>query len=226
MRPVVKFLGDELVQRIVAEARSLLCKLGVEIHNEGILSMLSDHGARVDLAKSRAFLDDDLIDKALHSAPRSFKLHDVLGRQTHDLSGDNVHFTPGSAAINILDYETDRARPPTTTDYIQYAKVISRLDNIASQSTSLIPGDVNQNISDSYRLYLSLMFCEKPIITGAFTSDAFNIMKDLQLAVRGTEQALRDKPLTIFSCCPTAPLKWSDVTSQNLVDCARYSIPV
>ena len=51
-------------------------------------------------------------------------------------------------------------------------------------------------------------------------------MKDLQAAVRGNEQALRAQPLTIFSCCPTAPLKWSDVTSQNLVDCARWSIPV
>jgi trimethylamine--corrinoid protein Co-methyltransferase len=51
-------------------------------------------------------------------------------------------------------------------------------------------------------------------------------MKDLQLAVRGTEEALKAKPLTVFSCCPTAPLKWSDVTSQNVVDCARYFIPV
>jgi trimethylamine--corrinoid protein Co-methyltransferase len=26
--------------------------------------------------------------------------------------------------------------------------------------------------------------------------------------------------------CPTAPLKWSDVTSQNLLDCAAHGIPV
>jgi trimethylamine--corrinoid protein Co-methyltransferase len=51
-------------------------------------------------------------------------------------------------------------------------------------------------------------------------------MRDLQLAVRGSADALRAKPLTIFSCCPTAPLKWSDVTSQNVVDCARAGIPV
>ena len=51
-------------------------------------------------------------------------------------------------------------------------------------------------------------------------------MRDLQLAVRGSKEELAAKPLTIFSCCPTSPLKWSDVTSQNLVDCSRYSIPV
>jgi trimethylamine--corrinoid protein Co-methyltransferase len=37
---------------------------------------------------------------------------------------------------------------------------------------------------------------------------------------------LAAKPLTIFSVCPTAPLRWSRTTSQNLLDCARAGIPV
>lgn len=226
MRPIVRFLSDDLIERIIVEARSVVCKLGLEIHNDGILSMLSDHGAKIDSGTNRALLTDGIIDKALESAPRGFRLYDVLGRQTHDLSGHNVHFTPGSAAINVLDYETGEARRPTTGDLVRFAKLTGRLDNIASISTALVPADVHQNISDSYRLFLNLMFCEKPVVTGAFTIDAFNIMKDLQLAVRGTEAALKEKPLTVFSCCPTAPLKWSDVTSQNVVDCAKYSIPV
>jgi trimethylamine--corrinoid protein Co-methyltransferase len=90
----------------------------------------------------------------------------------------------------------------------------------------MVPADVPPIISDSYRLYLSLLFGSKPVVTGAFTIDGFNIMRDLQLAVRGSEEGLKTKPLAMFSCCPTAPLRWSDVTSQNLVDCARYSIPV
>ena len=226
MRPAVKFLGDELVERIIAEARDILGKLGVEIHNDGILSMLSDHGAKLEANKNRVFLTDEIVDKALAAAGGPFKLYDVLGRETHDFSGDNVYFTPGSAAINILDPGTNGIRAAATSDYIKYVKVVSRLGHIASQSTALVPSDVHQNISDSYRLYLSLMCCEKPVVTGTFTIDAFNIMKDLQLAVRGTPEELKAKPLTVFSCCPTAPLKWSDVTSQNVVDCARYFIPV
>ncbi|MBU0618068.1 MAG: trimethylamine methyltransferase family protein, partial [Planctomycetes bacterium] len=226
MRPVVRFLGDELVTRILAEARAILCSLGVEIHNDAVVSMLADHGAKVDVENGRVRLTDAVIDQSLAAAPRSFKLYDVFGEQTHDLSGDNVYFTPGSAAIHVLDHATSAIRKPTTADYIEYVKVVSQLDHIASQSTALVPADVHQNISDSYRLFLSLLFCEKPVVTGAFTIDAFNIMRDLQLAVRGAEERLRAKPLTVFSCCPTAPLKWSDVTSQNVVDCAKYGIPV
>ncbi|MCK4311378.1 MAG: trimethylamine methyltransferase family protein [Candidatus Cloacimonetes bacterium] len=224
MRPKVKFLTDELIKKIINEAIEILCKLGVEINNQNVLSLLSDNGARIE--KSRVYFTKDIIKQALKTVPNSFKLYDVNGNETNDFSEDNVHFTPGSAALHVLDYQTKEIRNPSTRDYINYVKVVTQLNNIASQSTALIPNDVHEKISDSYRLYLSLLYCEKPVITGTFTIESFEIMKDFQLVVRGNEKNLKDKPLTVFSCCPTSPLKWSDVTSQNVLDCARYSIPV
>jgi len=226
VRPTIRFLSEELIEKIVSEGRDLICKLGVEIHNKDIVSMLGDHGARIDINSNRAFYTADIIDKSLKAAPESFKLYDSSGNEAVDLSGFNVNFAPGSAAINILDYQTNKIRRPTTADYVNYAKLVCTMNNIASQSTAMIPADVPEKISDSYRLYLSLMFCEKPVVTGTFTIEAFEIMKDLQLAVRGSKDKLAAKPLTVFSCCPTSPLKWSDITSQNVVDCAKYSIPV
>jgi len=225
MRPTLRLLSDELIERILGEARGLLATLGVEIHNRAALELLGEHGAAVELGRSHARLGADLIDRALASVPRSFKLFDVLGDETHHFAGDNVYFTPGSAAINILDGGTGEMRRPDTADYIRHVKVVSGLRHIASQSTAFIPADVPAQIQDSYRLYLSLLYGEKPVVTGAFTIEGFEIMKDLQLAVRASAEELRAKPLTIFSCCPTAPIKWSDVTSQNLVDCARRGIP-
>lgn len=226
MRPTTKLLRDDLRDRIIVEAREVLCKLGIEIHNPPVLRMLAEHGAHVDENACCAVLTEEILDKALANVPQSFKLFDVLGNQTHDFQSDNVYFTPGSTALNILDSQSGEMRRPTTPDYIRYVKLTSGLEHIASQSTALIPADVPESISDSYRLYLSLLYGEKPIVTGAFTIESFEVMKDMQVAVRGSESALRSKPLTIFSCCPTAPLKWTEVTSQNLVDCARWSIPV
>ncbi len=226
MRPTVRFLSDSMIEKILDEARDLLCSLGVEIHNDPVLQMLSDHGATVEFEKNHARLTPDIIDTALGTAPSAFKLFDVLGNETHHFSDYNISFTPGSAAINILDYDTQTMRKPTTDDYITFAKVVSQLSHIASQSTAFIPADVHEQIQDSYRLYLSLLFCEKPVITGAFTIEGFTVMRDLLLAVRGTASKLAAKPLAVFSCCPTSPIKWSDVTSQNVVDCAHYSIPV
>ncbi|MFC1733198.1 trimethylamine methyltransferase family protein, partial [candidate division KSB1 bacterium] len=226
MRPTLKLLEDDLIKQIIDEALHILCSLGVELHNDRILAMLSDHGAQVDMTTRHVIFKEDIIEKALESVPESFQLYDVNGNVTHDMSGYNVYFTPGNTALHVLDHATQKIRKPVTDDYVQYAKVVNQLPHIASQSTAMIPVDVESKISDSYRLFLSLLYSEKPVVTGTFTAESFRIMKDFQLAVRGSEKELKDKPLTIFSCCPTSPLKWSDVTSQNVFDCAHYSIPV
>jgi len=226
MRPILRFLSDALAQRIASEAIDVLCTLGVEVHNPEALSLLADHGARVDAPRHRAVLTREIIEKALRSAPGSFSLYDVQGHQTHRFSGHAVCFAPGSTALHVLDCRTGKIRKPLTKDYVDYAKVASGLGHIALQSTAMIPADVPAGISDSYRLLLSLLYCEKPVVTGAFSIESFEVMKDLQIAVRGTEKALQEKPLAVFTCCPTSPLRWEQVGSQNLIDCARWSIPV
>ena len=226
MRPKLNFLRDSLIQQIISEAKTILCALGVELQNEKVLNVLSDNGCKVDMKKSHVIFTEDVIDKALKTAPSSFKLFDVNGNETNDFSGDNVHFTPGSAGLYFLDYDTKKLKRPSSVDYIKYVKLVSRLTNLASQSTAFVPADVKENFSDSFRLFLSLMYGEKPVVTGTFTAESFHVMKDFQLAVRGSEQALKEKPLTVFSCCPTSPLKWCDITSQNVLDCGQYGIPI
>jgi len=226
MRPSVKFLSDDLIQKITAEAIEILCALGVKIQNPGVLSLLADHGAKIDKEKQHVHFTETLIQKTLDTVSRSFKLYDVFGNETNDFSGDNVHFAPSSGALGFLDYTSNKIRRPVTEDYIQYVKVISQLEHLASQSTAFDCDDVHEKIGDSYRLFLSLLFGHKPVITGAFVVESFQVMKDMQIAIRGSEENLLEKPLTVFSCCPTSPLKWSDVTSQNLVDCAEFGIPV
>ena len=225
MRPSLRFLDDTLVDRILDEARDLLATVGVEVHNEEATALLTSHGGHVD-ERDRVLIPADVVDRALGTAPDVVRLFDALGQLTHELTGDNVYFTPGSAAIHVLDEATGDIRLPTTDDYVRYVKVVAGLPHIAAQSTALIPAEVPETVSDSYRLYLSLLLGEKPVVTGAFTTDGYGVMLDLLLAVRGTAAALREKPVAMFSCCPTAPLKWSRETSQNVIDCARAGIPV
>ena len=226
MKPQIKFLTDALIQQIISEAKKILSTLGVEIHNEKALSLLSDHGVAIDLSKSKAFINETVIEKSLASVPKSFKLFDISAKQTNDFSGDNIHFTPGSSALNIFDHHTKKMRRPLTMDYINYVKITEQLQHIASQSTAMVPADVVDKISDSYRLFLSLLYGSKPVVTGTFTIESFEVMKNMLLAVRGSESNLKEKPLSVFSCCPTSPLKWSDVTSQSVLDCAKYFIPI
>jgi trimethylamine--corrinoid protein Co-methyltransferase len=65
----------------------------------------------------------------------------------------------------------------------------------------------------------------KPIVTGAFGIDTWWIMWEMLSLVAGGEAELAKKPLAVFDVCPTPPLLWSNLTCQNMIDCARKGVP-
>ncbi len=225
MRPTVRLLTDELADRIIDEALVVLAEVGVDVRHQGASSLLLDHGGSVG-DRGRVRIPPDLVDAAIARAPSSFELFDVAGERTHLLSGERLHFAPASSAVAVLDLDTGEARPPVTADYERYVRVVAGLSGIDAQSTAFIPSDVDQGIADAYRLYLSLVGCDKPVVTGAFSADGFALMHELLTTVRGGVQALAERPLAVFSCCPTSPLIWTVNGAANLIDAARAGIPV
>jgi trimethylamine--corrinoid protein Co-methyltransferase len=226
MKPLFKLLDEDLAERIISEAKIVLAEVGMDIAVDETKRLLADNGADVDGSDGRVRITDSMVEAALDSAPLSFSLYDVLGEETHSFEGLRTHFTPGSAAINILDRDSGEIRPAVTDDLVALAKLVNGLPRYDAQSTALVSSDVPESISDSYRLYVDLLYCEKPVVTGAFTIEGFEVIRDLLLAVRGSAEALAEKPVAMLTCCPTAPLRWTDEGSHNLMDCARMRIPV
>lgn len=224
-RPKLEILNKRGIERIIDEALELLSKVGVFVENKEGLSLLGSAGVKIDKKSKRAYIKSELVEKCLESAPKVIKVYDREGKLSLDLQGYNVHFDPGSAALWIHDFKKDKIRAPITSDLIKFAQLTEGLNYLKAQSTALIPSDVPKKIADRYRLFVSLLYSSKPVVTGTFEKDAFEVMKDMLVCVREGEDNLRKKPLAIFDCCPSPPLKWSDLTCQNLIDCARAGIP-
>jgi len=224
-RPKLQLLGGALVERIVDEGLTLLETQGVMIENAEALQLLGDAGAVVDRASQRARLGRKLVEGCLASTPSTVMLYDRSGEKAFTVGGDEVHFDPGSSTTTLLDHGTQEERKATTADVVDFYKLVETLDHIHFQSTGLISSDVPAEVSDCYRLYLGLCLSTKPSVTGTFRAEGFQPMKDFLVAVRGGEGELRNKPLAIFDACPSPPLKWSNLTTQSLLDAARAGIP-
>ncbi|MBS1250844.1 MAG: Glycine betaine methyltransferase [Chloroflexi bacterium] len=225
MRPKLNMLDEKSVSKIIEEGYALLMDPGIEVHNDDALELLAEAGAEVDVNAKIARIPEELARRAVESAPSEFHLYNLDGEPTVHYGGDRVHFDPGSAALMLLDSETQRQREPVTADFVKFVKLVETLPQIDAQSTAMIPVDVPEEIGDLYRLYLALNYMHKPIVTGAFRTDTWWTMKDMLVAVAGSEAALARKPIAIFDVCPSPPLKWSNLTCQNMIDCARHNIP-
>ena len=225
IRPRIKVLEDELIEEVVREAMEILEEIGIFVENQEAIELLNNKGISVDVKTGKAKIPADVVKKSLKTVPSSIKLYDREGKEAVTLEGDNICFDPGSAALRVLDSETNEIREAVTKDFVDFCKVVEQLENIHAQSTAIICSDVPENVSDLYRLFLCLLFNRKPVVTGTFTKESFEVMKDMLVTIRGSEKKLRDKPLAIFDACPSPPLKWSDLTCQSIIDGAKYGIP-
>ena len=222
-RPRVELLSPEDAERIVEDGCRILERIGVFVESDEGARLLLDAGATKH--EDRYRIPEELVRASLKTAPGEIRLHDRDGGLAMTLAEDQVHFDPGSAAIHILDGGTGERRDATTRDVIDLIRLVDGLPNYAAQSTALLPADVPKEVGDRYRLYLALRYGTKPIVTGTFVKDGFAAMKNMLLVFRGSASDLAEKPLAIFDCCPSPPLRWSDLTCQSLIDCARASIP-
>ncbi|MHA1345450.1 MAG: trimethylamine methyltransferase family protein [Candidatus Heimdallarchaeaceae archaeon] len=225
MRPIIKILEEDMKEKVVLEAMEILEEIGFFVENNEAVDILQNAGINVNTETQKAFIPRDLVKKSLKTAPQSISLYNREGDLISELGGDNICFDPGSAALNVLDRETNEIRTAVTKDFVDFTKVVDQLEHIHAQSTAISCSDVPEKISDRYRLLIALIFSKKPVVTGTFVKESFEIMKDMLVAVRGSEEELRRKPLAIFDACPSPPLKWSDLTCQSIIDCAKYGIP-
>ena len=225
LRPSITLLSDRLASSIIDESFDVLTKVGVFIENEEAARLLSDHGAVPPAGKRRTCIPRSLVERCLSSTPAEVTVFDSPCRRSFVVGGDAVHFDPGSAALRIFDHAGRTEREPTSGDLIRYCRLVGQLDNFHFQSTGIISSDVPREIADSYRLYLGLQYCSKPIVTGTFRVESFRPMADMLAAVRGGTAELQQKPLAIFDACPSPPLMWSNLTAQSVIDCARAGIP-
>jgi len=225
IQPRLELLSQETIQRILTEAFLLLSDPGIKVQSVQARELLAEGGAQVDDRQQVVKIPADLINQALESAPRSFRLYNRSGEPIVKYGGDSVHFDPGSSAIHVLDPETLEHRPSQTADLIRIVKVAETLPEYDAQSTAVVCNEVPKEIGDLYRLYIVLLYSAKPIVTGAFTTNSTQTMFDMLALLAGDRKALVEKPQAIFDVCPSPPLIWSEFGAQNLIELARSGVP-
>ncbi len=223
LRPRTNLLSPADTQGVVEDAIRVLEKIGIVCESPAGTDLLLAGGVKE--YEGRLRIPEQLVRDSLATVPAEIQLYDREGEPALLLAGDNVHFDPGSAAINVIDLDSGRRRAARSKDLVDLARLVDGLPNYAAQSTALVPGDVPDLLGDRHRFYLALRNGSKPIVTGTFVKEGFAPMLEMQQVFRRDAADLRARPLAIFDCCPSPPLKWSDLTCQCLIDCARSGVP-
>ena len=227
MRPTLNVLSDELIRKILDEAKRIMAETGMEIRGERMRQRMLDHGLKTDETGKRLLFPADVIDKAIADAPKSFTLYNRDGEPHAEIGGNNVHFVPGSSGLKILDHRSGATRLSNSTDFIEYARLCDGLEHIAYLATAFSTNkDIESQVSDAWRLYMSLITSKKPIVSGAFSEHGVPRMTEMLQMFRSDHADLIEKPLSIFTITATGNFRYGEDSCQNLLDCVEAGIPV
>jgi trimethylamine--corrinoid protein Co-methyltransferase len=194
MQPNLSLLTPDLIARILDEAFQLMMNPGIKVQSAEAIRYLQNAGASVDESTEVVHIPETVVRKALDTVPSVFHLYDLHGIPKVQYGGDAVHFDPGSSGVHILDPETLEHKPSYTPDLIRVVKVAEMLPQIDAQSTAIVCNEMPKTIGDMWRLYVVLMYSEKPIVTGAFSIKTLESMLEMLSILSGGRKALAEKP--------------------------------
>ncbi len=226
MRPTLNILSEELIVRILDEARRIMAETGMEIRGETMRQRLLDHGLKTDASGMRILFPPEVVDRAIASAPRSFTLYDRDGLPHAELGGWNVNFVPGSSGLKILDRHSGETRLARSADFVEYVRLADGLEHIGYLATAFSTRDIEPQVSDAWRLYMSLVNSKRPVASGAFSEHGIPRLVSLLQMFRRDPAELAAKPMSVFTITATGNFRFGEDSCQNLLDCVAAGIPV
>lgn len=217
-------LDPTLISRIVDESTNVLATIGMEVRGAPLRALLVERGLVPH--GDRLLFPTDVVQQAVAAAPAAVHLYDRSGELHADVGGDRVHFVPGSSGLKVIDHRTQDTRHANTADFVEYIRLADGLENIPYLATAFSTSDIEADVSDAWRLYLSLTNSMKPVVSGSFTEHGVGRMVEMMQLFRSDRADLMARPMSIFTVTATGNFRYGEDSCQNLLDCVEAGIPV
>jgi len=161
-----RVFSDDAVANIHETALRVLQELGIKMLLPEARSILAEAGALVDPSDDMVRIGRDLVDAALASAPRSFRLRAANPQREQIFEPGAMLFMAGSGCPNATDLERGR-RPGSLHDFEETIKLQQAFDVIHMFGPSAEPQDVPVNLRHYAMTRTQLIHGDKPLFVYA-----------------------------------------------------------
>jgi len=220
-RMTARITTDEEIASIHHGALTVLREVGILIHHERALSLLTEAGATVDPASHLVRIPAELVERALRTVPSQFL---VCG---HDASKDvplGCDWPPRARPVIsldwIVDYRAKERRQVTTRDLESWVRVADALPN-QSLVTGLYPWDVPLETRDIRAAEAMLRLSRKPILMAPYSGQSVRWIAQMLSTI-----GARRGPRVIVFCSCNSPLIFSESQMDVLLEAVGQDLPV
>ncbi|UCB44935.1 MAG: trimethylamine methyltransferase family protein [Spirochaetota bacterium] len=225
IKPYLRLLSGDDLKKIHEASLSILENTGMLIDHQEARNMLQEAGANVDHEKKIVKFPPELVEETLKNMDRTI-LH--AGRDPeYDAVlkiGEDFCTRTAGGATSYIDLKTGDYRRAKISDLEEFATLVDALPNVNAVGT-LHCGDIPEQTADIHCLQTLLEKQRKNIVHNAFTVKNLEYMIEMMLAVRGTKEKLKERPLVHTIIAVLSPLYMPEDDIDQLILAGKYGIP-
>lgn len=222
----LKELSEQEFETLHGGVLRLLAEYGILFEHEGAQAMLAKAGNRVDDA-GRAYLEPRFVESALSQIPADGFV--MAGRDevcTLHVAVDSLAFRPATGAPYVFDYRLKERRKATMDDVRELVTLTDALEGYDMVNAVVTPEDAPGGLENVHGFINSHRFSLKPSDVTVMNAREVAAIGEVCAAIRGSTQALREKPLTAVDVAMVSPLRCSEEQTEAMLECARRGLPI
>jgi len=224
-KPYLRLLSEDDMKKIHQASLRILENTGMLIDHKEARNMLQEAGANVDHENKIVKFPPTLVEESVKNMERTI-LH--AGREPeYDAvlkTGEDFASRTAGGATSYIDLETGNYRRARITDLEEFATLVDALPNVDAIGT-LHCGDVPEQTADIHCMHTLLEKQRKNIVHNAFTTKNLEYLIEMMLAVRGTREKLKQRPLVHTIIAVLSPLYMPEDDIDQLFLAGKYGIP-
>jgi len=169
--------------------------------------------------------DPDLVRQSIASTAKSARLWGRAGTTYIDLDMDHTWFMPGMTCIKVYDLDTGKLRESTADDLAtitRLADALPNMDGVCVSCKDVPNSDIYGEINE---FAILIQNTTKPLEYLCENAESFSVAIEMAAAVRGSREALVEKPYFLQIVTPLPLCYWQTHSDQIIVG-ARAGIPM
>ena len=215
----------ETITNIVHEnSVDILTEVGFCVPDGDALTRLDNAGFIVDQESQMVRITPELLETALKSLPRDFKLYSRDGVKL-DKFGNESCFMGAGTPVNVFDLHSGEHQPATRQDVRQIVTIQDALPQVDIVRPTVTATDQGE-YSDLVEIAELLRNTTKPIVHRTLSPDRVEAAAEMLFVVSGGEKAFHAKPNFATLYCPISPGYFTPENIQCMLKWAEYGIPV
>lgn len=229
MRPqlphLLEFLTNEQVLMLHNSVLQVLGEVGVRVEWQPALEVFAANQCQVDFETRVVRIPQAVVDRALASCPREFILYAIDPEKNIQVTLEDIYTIAGSSALNVLDLEGIH-RPATLQDLKDFTRLIDGLEMADIMHAMVIPQDISQSGFDRILFATIMNNTTKHYYSQGQGGSSVKDQVELASIIQGDSYTVGERPCFSFVICLNSPLVHSAERVQEMMECARYKIPV